>query len=105
MKYKEWLEKSLQVDENYNGSLYSYGVYLVDNGDEDKGYKMINKAFNSWESEYENDNLSSHISWFISCAKYLEKYDLANQLEEKNQKSSANFSDFDENNLTALSKK
>lgn len=104
-KYKEWLEKSLQVDENYNGSLYSYGVYLVDNGEEDRGYKMINRAFNSWESEYENNNLSSHISWFISCAKYLEKYDLAKQLEEKNQKSSANFSDFDENNLTALSKK
>ena len=104
-KYKEWLEKSLQVDENYNGSLYSYGVYLVDNGEEDRGYKMINRAFNSWESENENNNLSSHISWFISCAKYLEKYDLAKQLEEKNQKSSANFSDFDENNLTALSKK
>lgn len=104
-KYKEWLEKSLQVDENYNGSLYSYGVYLVDNGEEDRGYKMINRAFNSWESEYKNNNLSSHISWFISCAKYLEKYDLANQLEEESQTNLEDFNEFSSDNLTALSKK
>lgn len=102
IQYKGWLEKSLQVDENYNESLYSYGVYLVDNGDEDKGYKIINKAFNSWESEYENDNFSSHISWFISCAKYLEKYDLANQLEKENQTKPEVFSEFDTDNLTKM---
>jgi molecular chaperone DnaK (HSP70) len=102
IKYKEWLEKSLEVDENYNESLYSYGVYLVDNGDEEKGYKLINKAFNSWKSEYENDNLSSHLSWFISCAKYLEKYDFANKLEKENQKDKEDFSEFSSDNLTKM---
>lgn len=102
IKYKVWLEKSLEVDENYNGSLYSYGVYLVDNGDEDKGYKLINKAFNSWKSEYENDNLSSHISWVISCAKYLEKYDYANKLEKDNQTKFEDFSEFSADNLTKM---
>ena len=102
IQYKGWLEKSLQVDENYNESLYSYGVYLVDNGDEDKGDKMLNKAFNSWKSEYENNNFSSHISWFISCAKYLEKYDLANQLEKENQTKPEDFSEFDTDNLTKM---
>lgn len=102
--YKKWLEKSLQIDENYNGSLYLYGVNLVNDGDEERGYKMVNRAFNSWKSEYENDNLSSHISWFISCAKYLEKYDLVNQLEKENREDTQSYSDFDKENLTALSK-
>ena len=102
IQYKGWLEKSLQVDENYNESLYSYGVYLVDNGDEDKGDKMINKAFNSWKSEYENNNFSSHISWFISCAKYLEKYDFANKLEKESQTKSENFNEFSADNLTKM---
>lgn len=105
LKYKEWLEKSLQVDENYNESLYLYGVYLVDNGDEDKGYKLINKAFKSWESEYKNDNLSSHISWFISCAKYLEKYDFANKLEKEIHSNSEDFGEFSSDNLTSLKEK
>lgn len=104
-EYKEWLEKSLQIDENYNNALYSYGIYLVDNGDEAKGYKMINKAFNSWKSEYENDNLSSHISWFISCAKYLEKYDFANKLEKESQTKSEDFNEFSADNLTSLKEK
>ncbi len=102
-KYKEWLEKSLQINENYNNARYSYGVYLVNNGNEKKGYKMINKAFNSWKSEYENDNLSSHISWFISCAKYLEKYDFANKLEKESQTKSEEDSEYNEKNLVEIS--
>jgi len=53
----------------------------VGEDDEIKGYKMINRAFSSWKAEYKNDSLSSHISWFISCAKYLGKYNYALRLE------------------------
>ena len=79
--YKKWLKKSLDLDPNENISLYLYGVILVDEGSDIKGYKMINRAFSSWKIEYENDCLSSHISWFISCAKYLSKYKYALKLE------------------------
>ena len=83
--YKEWLHKSLDIDPNYNESLYLYGVVLVDEREEKKGYKMINRAFDSWKSKYEIGWLSSHISWFIACAKYLGKYDYARELENSRE--------------------
>jgi len=99
IKYKEWLLKSLDINPNYNGSLYLYGVYLVNHDDETKGIDMINRAFNSWQLEYDNHNLSSHVSWFISCAKYLEKYDLVDKLEKENKESEDSLDDFNLDNI------
>jgi molecular chaperone DnaK (HSP70) len=79
--YKEWLQKSLDIDPNYNESLYLYGVILVGNGEKEKGLEIINRAFDSWKSEYENGYLSSHISWFSACARYLGKYEYARELD------------------------
>ena len=58
---------------------------MVDEGDKEKGLEMINKAFDSWKVEYEMGWLSSHISWFIACAKYLGKYDYAMELESSRE--------------------
>jgi len=99
LKYKEWLLKSLEINPNYNSSLYLYGIYLVDHDDEAKGMDMINRAFNSWQSEYDNGNFSSHISRFISCAKYLEKYDLVNKLEKENKEDEDSLDDFNLDNI------
>ncbi len=63
---------------------------------------MINKAFNSWKSDYENGLFSSNISTFISCGRYLGKYDFANKLEKENQKDEKDFSEFSVDNLTRI---
>lgn len=100
--YEEWLKKSLDIDPNYEHSLYYYGVFKAENGDKNEGMRMINKAFNSWKSEYDSGLFSSNISTFISCAKYLEKYDFANQLEKENRDDEEDFSEFSSDNLTRM---
>lgn len=103
LKYKEWLLKSLEINENYNGSIYLYGLYLANNGDEKKGLEMIHKAFNAWMYEHENNlSLSTNISWFISCARYLEKYDLVTQLEKSYEDTQVNSDEFKSENLTSI---
>ena len=105
-EYQSWLNKSLEINPTYNDSLYLYGVYLIDNFEEKKGYELIERAFDSFKSEYENGYFSSNIYWFISCAKYLKKYDYAIELEEKNfKKSSDDFNsseDYNSDNLTTV---
>ncbi len=105
-EYQRWLKKSLEINPTYNDSLYLYGVYLIDNFEEKKGYELIERAFDSFKSEYENGYFSSNMYWFISCAKYLKKYDYAVELEEKNfKKSSDDFNsseDYNSNNLTTV---
>ncbi|MEA2018304.1 MAG: Hsp70 family protein [Campylobacterota bacterium] len=104
-KYKEWLEKSLDINSTYEHAMYFYGMHLVSNDDETKGMKMIQKAFDSWESRYNNLEETNIHGNFISCARYLEKYDFANQLEKEKNKAKHHFNekDFDVNNV--LSKK
>lgn len=102
-KYKEWLLKSLEIDEHYNGSLYLYGVYLVNNGEDKKGLERIHKAFNSWMHEYQNNMpLSTDISWFIACARYLEKYDLVAKLEKSDEDLQMTHGEFNSENLTSI---
>jgi molecular chaperone DnaK (HSP70) len=105
-KYKIWLKKSLEINPTYNDSLYLYGVYLIDNFEKKQGYELINKAFDSFKSEYEYGYISSNMYWFISCAKYLKKYDYAVELEEKNfKKYSDDFNsseDYNSDNLTTV---
>ena len=100
--YKEWLQKSLDIDPNYNESLYLYGIILVDNGEEERGLKMINRAFNSWKSEYEMGWLSSHISWFIECAKYLGKYEYSIELEQSIEEDEVDEGLYNSDNLTSI---
>jgi len=82
--YMKWIKKSMEINPSYINAYYCYGVILVEDGDDSKGYELINNAFDSWKIEYENDDLSSHINWFISCAKFLNKYDYAKKLESEN---------------------
>ena len=100
--YEEWLRKSLDIDPNYEHSLYYYGILKVERGDEKEGLKMIRKAFKSWKSEYESGLFRSNLSNFISCAKYLEEYNFANKLERENQKSKKDFSEFSSDNLIKM---
>ena len=100
--YKEWLQKSLDIDPNYNISLYLYGVILVDKGEEVKGFKMINRAFDSWKVEYEMGCISSDISWFIACAKYLGKYEYAIELEKSIEEDEIDEGLYSSDNLTSV---
>jgi molecular chaperone DnaK (HSP70) len=100
--YIKWLQKSLDIDPNYNNSLYLYGIVLVDREENIKGYQMINKAFSSWKYEYENSYLSSHISWFIACAKYLGKYDYVRELEDSIKNKNTERALYDSNNLASI---
>ena len=99
--YKEWLQKSLDIDPNYNDSLYLYGIVLVDEGEEEKGYKMVNRAFDSLKSEYEFGYLSSNIHWFISCARYLGKYDYAMELENSRKEDNEESELYNSDNLAS----
>lgn len=100
--YKQWLEKALEIDPTDNNSLYSYGVLLVDENNQDKGYQKIRKAFNSWKKEYEQGYLSSHISWFIACANYLEEYSYAMELESSNKNRDESNEPYNGENLISL---
>jgi len=103
LEYEKWLKVSLDIDPNYEHSLYYYGVFLDTNGD-DKGMKFINKAFNSWKSKYENGYFYSNINNFISCARYLEEYDYANKLEEERETTLEDDNDYNRDNLTSIKK-
>ncbi|HIP26376.1 MAG TPA: molecular chaperone DnaK [Flavobacteriaceae bacterium] len=101
--YIKWIKKAMEINPSYINAYYSYGVILVENGDDTTGYELINKAFDSWKIEYENDNLSSHVSWFISCAKFLNKYDYAKKLESESD--DIKYSDeesYNSSNLTSM---
>jgi molecular chaperone DnaK (HSP70) len=100
--YIIWLKKSLNIDPNYNISLYLYGVLLVDKGEKKKGLEMINRAFDSWKVEYEMGWLSSHISWFIACSKYLGKYKYAIELEKSIEENEVDEGLYSSDNLTSV---
>lgn len=103
LQYKEWLKKALQIDPNYNLALYLYGVELINNNEDEKGKQFVNKAFDSWKYEYENNRLSAHISWFVSCARYLKKYEYADKIEQSAQRhSDANDSLYKADNLSSI---
>jgi molecular chaperone DnaK (HSP70) len=102
--YSQWLKKSLEIDPNYNASLYCLGLIFIDEGEESKGQKMIKKAFDSWRIEYENNDLSSHISWFIACAKYLGENKLVMELRKKEDADAVNSKAYESENLTSVQK-
>ena len=84
IKYKDWLEKSLEINPNYAVSQYCYGV-ILEQEKKGLGIEYINKSFNYWN--HNKQNLSkTGLSWFISCAKYLEKYDYVDELTIKKDK-------------------
>lgn len=104
--YSEWLKKSLDIDPNNNVSLYLYGLVLIDNGNESKGMEMINKAFDSLQIEYENNYLNlSRTTWFISCAKYLGKYELAMKMQKKLDADEVDDKIYESDNLISTNKK
>jgi len=101
--YIQWTQKSMEIDYSYVNAYYAYGVILVEKGEETEGSLLINKAFNQWKIEYENGCLSAHISWFISCAKFLNKYEYVRKLESENDEN--RYSDeelYNSDNLTSL---
>jgi len=98
--YIKWLEKSMEIEKSHLNS-YCYGVILVENGNSEEGYKLINNSFDNWKIEYEHNRLSVHISWFISCAKFLHKYDCVEKLEkEMREKESKKDEVYSSENLT-----
>lgn len=104
-EFIKWMEKSLDIDPNYESTLYYYGAHLVEKGEEKKGLKMVNKAFGSWKNDYENGHLNSNIDNFVSCARYLEKYDLVNKLENEIKEKEETIGDYNKDNLTAMKEK
>ena len=99
-KYEYWIEQSLDCDPNYSLGLYSKGKILIGSGEIDKGKLLIKKVFDQWKNEYENNNLSVHISWLKSAASqlgervFVEELNLSkNRTEEDTEKS------FDTDNL------
>lgn len=103
--YIEWIKKAMNINPNYIVAYYNYGIILIEDGKTDEGYNLINKAFNAWKNEYESGYLSCHISWFISCAKFLNKYDYAAKLKEENKELDKYDEFYNVENLTTLNKK
>ena len=103
-EHKSWLEKSLQIDPNYEPVMYLYGVVLERSGDKQKGLELINKAFRSWENQYERYQKVDNIHNFIACAKYLEKFDWVEKLEKqyRNKNALLEESEFEAKNLTKV---
>jgi len=100
--YIKWIKKAMEINPNYILAYYCYGKILIEDDKEEKGYKLVNKAFNNWKNEYETGYLSCHISWFISCARFLNEYDYAKQLEDENKNLNEYNDSYNLENLTSL---
>ncbi len=97
--YRHWLEKSLEIDNSNNTTLYCLGKIYVNEDNSQKGNRMIQKAFDSWKKQYKKGRLKAR-SWFVSCATYLGEYDLVDELE--NNEEDSNYENYDLNNLTTI---
>lgn len=86
-KYLHYLQKSQEINPNHNPSAYSLGVELKKQGKEVEANKLLDKAFNSWQKKFDNNEMSSSdYSWFSSCAKTLGKHDYAQHILDSQPK-------------------
>lgn len=100
-EYKKWLEKSLDLDSDYETAQYLYGVVL-DKAGNAQGIELIKKAFNALKLEYESGYAeNSDIHWLKECAKYLDADDYAVMIDKSLKKEKLDFQDYDSENLTS----
>lgn len=98
--YKEWLEKSLDIDSNYSHSQCNYGLLIKNEGRNDEGKKLIENAFKSLKYDYENGYAgSSDIYWLKECARESEEFEYL-ALIQNDEKEDELLSDYDSENLT-----
>ena len=98
-KYKELMERSLELDPTNTATLCAYGHYLVNDGDT-SGLKMINKAFERYEYRLDSGQLlESDYSRFRRVADTLGKKSILKKLDKYKSSKEKTDAAFDEENL------
>lgn len=94
--YREYLEKALELDENHNPSLYCLGKILKNEGNIDRGSKLLEKAYKNWENKLANNKMrNSDYGWFSSCAEELGKTNMVVKINKINSKEDNVYYDLD----------
>ena len=100
-KYQSYLEKAQSISENHMHSKYCLGKLLIEQGEKEKGEKMVHSAYNTWRNMDDEDMSEADISWFISCAEFLGEIEEANRarsLHKEKKKEGL----FENDNLTRI---
>jgi molecular chaperone DnaK (HSP70) len=98
--YEELMLKSLELDPDNTATLSGYGHYLIDESRGQLGLKMINKAFDIFDDELNDDYLSeSNYARFRQTANTLGKKSILRKLDNYQSEKERDKSSFDEKNL------
>lgn len=101
-KYKSYVEKAQALNSSHNSSAYALGMIHIEDGEDEKGKKILENAFDRWQKKLDSNNMdSSDYSWFSSCAKALGKNDYAKHILELAPKEDLD-KIYNSNNLTQL---
>jgi len=86
-KYRKYLGKAHELNPNDNTSAYNLGQELINEGKEEEGEKLLQKAFDRWQKKFESNSMNHwDYSWFSSCAKALGKHDYAQHILDSKPK-------------------
>ena len=86
-EYLNYLKKAHDINPEHNPSAYSLAIELRKQGNASEADSLLNKAFNNWQTKFDNNDMSSSdYSWFSSCAKALGKHDYAQHILDSEPK-------------------
>lgn len=86
-EYINYLKKAHDINPEHNPSAYSLAIELRKQGNASEADSLLNKAFNNWQTKFDNNEMSSSdYSWFSSCAKALGKHDYAQHILDSEPK-------------------
>lgn len=86
-KYREYLEKAQELNPNHNPSAYCLGQEFIEEGENEKGEKLLQEAFDRWQKKFDSNSMNPwEYSWFSSCAEALGKHDFAQHILDSEPK-------------------
>ena len=100
--YKKYMEQAYQLNPKSNTVCYNYGQELINEGEIEKGNKLLQDAFDRWQKKFDTNKMEKwDYSWFSSCARALGKQDYAQHIQDSQPKESLN-SIYNTQNLTQI---
>jgi tetratricopeptide (TPR) repeat protein len=86
-KYKKYIEQAYRLNPQSNTACYNYGQELINEGEIEKGNKLLQDAFDRWQKKFDTNQMEKwDYSWFASCARALGKNDYAQHIEDSKPK-------------------
>ena len=80
-KFVKYMEEAIRLENDHAHALFELGKYKITHDEKEEGEKMVKRAFEIWKQRYETQSLSnSEYGWLSSCARYLGKHDLAQEV-------------------------